>query len=77
MMNGREKSQSAIAARKEKTERFTALLHITSIRSKRARKLADLHSPVPRGAYRPQPSPRVYIPRVGRQNRPRSNYDEC
>jgi hypothetical protein len=29
MMNGREKSQSAVAARKKKKEKFTALLHIT------------------------------------------------
>jgi RNA-directed DNA polymerase len=48
MMNGREKSRSAIAARKKKKEKFTPLLH--SRFARRERKLADLHSPVHRGA---------------------------
>jgi group II intron reverse transcriptase/maturase len=84
------------AARHNKKERFTALLHHVNPETLRLafnalkkdaapgvdgitwsdyevdleRKLGELHDRVHRGAYRPQPSRRVYIPKADGQQRP-------
>ena len=84
------------AAREKKKEKFTALLHHITVESLEeafrelrkdaapgvdgvtwedyesdlGRKLEDLHSRVHRGAYRAQPSRRVYIPKPDGRQRP-------
>jgi RNA-directed DNA polymerase len=84
------------AARLDKKERFTALLHHVSVDALRTafyalrrkaapgvdgvtwqdyeadleRRLEDLHGRVHRGAYRPQPSRRTYIPKADGNQRP-------
>ncbi len=84
------------AARQRKKERFTALLHhinpetlllaFYALKRRAAAgvdgvtwqdyeadlepRLADLHARVHRGAYRPQPSRRVYIPKADGRQRP-------
>jgi RNA-directed DNA polymerase len=84
------------AARQRKKERFTALLHhvnpdtllvaFYALKRKAAPgvdgvrwddyeaelepRLADLHGRIHRGAYRPQPSRRVYIPKADGRERP-------
>src|SRR5215813_5231542 len=62
------------AARHRKKERFTALLHHLNVDTLRTAflelKLADLHSKIHRGAYRPQPSRRTYIPKADGRPRP-------
>src|SRR5271167_1409128 len=84
------------AAKKRRQERFTALLHHTSVDllrdsyyalKRRAApgvdgmtwqeyetglegRLADLHNRIHRGAYRAQPSRRVYIPKADGRQRP-------
>ena len=84
------------AARHNRKERFTALLHHVNTGTLRLafhalkkdaapgadgmiwsdyeadleRRLEELHDRVHRGAYRPQPSRRVYIPKAGGQQRP-------
>jgi RNA-directed DNA polymerase len=73
-------------ARERKKERFTALFHHIKLEENAApgvdrltwkdyeadleRKLEDLHERVQRGAYRPLPSRRVYIPKPDGRQRP-------
>src|SRR5215813_7087136 len=62
------------AARHRKKERFTALLHHVNVDTLRGAflelNLEDLHREIHRGAYRPQPSRRTYIPKSDGRQRP-------
>jgi len=87
MMNGREKSRSAIAARKKKKEKFTPLLHITvdSLEERASsrtciRRFTGERSGAaePAGLYsQAGAAASADEPRAGRQNRPRGDCDAC